>query len=91
MSFKVTLRDLADHGLSCGGTPRFYMSLEQAIHGAKLLAYDKLESFGKLDTIAAHETMRMINDSSDIIREGVMTRRDVLISNTGYKLTIEKA
>lgn len=90
MAYRVTLRDTADHNLCCGGTPKHYMSLVQAIHGAKKLAYDKLEGFGKLDTIAAHEVMRMINDASDILQEGVMHKRSVLISNTGYELTIEK-
>ncbi len=90
MTYRVTLRDAADHNLCCGGTPKSYMSLSQAIHGAKLLAYDKLEAFGKLDTIAAHEVMRMIHDASDILQERVMNKRNVLISNTRYELTIER-
>lgn len=90
MSYRVVLRDRADHDLCCGGTPKWYMSLPQAIHGAKKLAYDKLEGFGKLDTIAAHEVMRQINDASDILAEKVMKKREILISNTGYHLTIER-
>lgn len=89
MSYRVTLRDHGDHGLCCGGTPKHYLSLSQAIHGAKLCAYAKLESFGKLDTVAAHEVMRMINDASDILASGIMKSRSILVSNTGYELTIE--
>lgn len=89
MAYVVRLRDHGDHSLHCGGTPKHYLTLGQAIHGAKLLAYAKLEAFGKLDTIAAHETMRMIHDASDILQEKVMKSRNVLISNTGYELTIE--
>lgn len=90
MGYRVTLRDTADHNLCCGGTPKHYMSLAQAIHGAKLLAYDKLEAFGKLDTLSAHEVMRQIHDASDILQERVMRERSLPISNTRYTLTIER-
>ncbi len=90
MGYRVTLRDTADHDLCCGGTPKHYMSLAQAIHGAKLLAHSRLEAFRQLDTIAAHEVMRQINDASDILQERVMRERNVSISNTRYHLTIER-
>lgn len=85
MSFKVTQIAPAN-----GETVKFYMSLPQAIHGARLAAYTTLEAFGKLDTEAAHKVMAdLAAVQDDFTRFAVAKSRRVVISNTGYQLMVE--
>lgn len=86
MSYKVTRT-----GNNYPTTSKWYMTLAQATHGARKFAYEQLAAHGKLDTIAAHETMRQINDTHDILEARISDRaRTILISNTGYSLTITR-
>ena len=85
MSYKLT--QIAPQG---GESVKWYMSLPQAIHGARLAAYATLEAFGKLDTQSAHDVMGAIAQASeDFTRFTVAKSRRIVISNTGYQLSIE--
>lgn len=53
------------------------------------LAYDALEAFGKLDTIAAHNVMNTMNASADDLLP-VGAGRSYVISNTGYLVSITR-
>jgi hypothetical protein len=82
MPYKVRLTDdkLTDH------VTKFYMSRKQAVHGMRLLAYQQLEAFGKLDTEAAHDVMAAIDKCDDILSP--QDHRFVKISNTGFHLVM---
>lgn len=67
-------------------TSRVYMSRAQAIHAMRKLAYEKLASFAKLDTQAAHTVMAEIGKCDDILQP--QESRTVRISNTGYFVAI---
>ena len=70
---------------------KFYMSLAQAHHGAKLRAYEILAGFAKLDTIAAHETMRRLNDSYDLLESKTAKCVDTIVSNTGCTIKLARS
>ncbi len=83
MSYKVRMTDnnLTDH------VTKLYLSSTQAIHGARLLAYQQLQAFGKLDTQAAHDVMTSLDQCSELARGA---HRVVAISNTGMHLVIKR-
>lgn len=87
LSYRVTLwRDMHSETASGAEIVKWYMSMPQALHGMRKLAYAKLESFAKLDTVAAHKVMGEIDACNDILPKG--ESRCVTISNTGYSLTL---
>lgn len=82
MSYRVTLWN-AQKEVS---TQKHYLTRPQAIHGMRKLAYHTLEWFAKLDTAAAHDVMARIERCDDILPP--QDQRRIVISNTGYELTI---
>lgn len=59
-----------------------------AILAMRVQAYGVLQSFGKLDTIAAHRVMDEITRLDDLMPVGVS--HCVTISNTGRSITIAR-
>lgn len=80
MSYRVTMS-----GWNSGMT-KHYLTRPQAIHGMRKLAYDRLAAVALLDTEAAHNVMRAIDKADDILPP--QDQRTIVISNTGYTITL---
>jgi hypothetical protein len=85
MAYKVTEFTAPFGKPSMAVVSKTYMSLPQAMHGMRKLAYHRLKQFAKLDTQAALDVMAAIDEVS--VEDG----GEVKVSNTGYILTLQLA